>query len=213
MKCYIAAPFFNEAQIGLVLDIENCLYEAGIEFYSPRIHSGSKNLSPEERRRREPWFSVLASNVREISACDIVIAVVDYLLPESQTATISYKPNFITTDYEFIREISTADNGVCVEIGLAYAIGRPCLIFCAEPPKRLNLMLSHTCEGMVIGFENLANISKKEPFLRGEDYAAFVQNHADILEEIMPIQHLYVYEDKCALINWDAVTEFAEEVE
>ena len=72
---YIAAPFFNEAQVELVDAIEQALDLNGIEYYSPRSEGVLMNMSPEEKKARMKY--IFDKNVQMLNECDTVVAVID----------------------------------------------------------------------------------------------------------------------------------------
>jgi hypothetical protein len=80
-KVYIAGPFFNDPQREIIARIEDLLTSMSIGFYSPRLHSGSADFTPEQRKDPKCWQRIYESNVKQMHVCGIVLAVIEYALP------------------------------------------------------------------------------------------------------------------------------------
>ncbi len=81
-EVYIAGPFFNPVQIETISKIETLLANLGIPYYSPRLHSGSADMTPEQRRDPQAWVPVFNSNIQYLTQVQVVIAVVSYEIPD-----------------------------------------------------------------------------------------------------------------------------------
>lgn len=75
MNAYIAAPFFNEAQLKFVVSIESYLHENEIKFFSPRSEGILMNMSKEEKEKA--LKNIFDSNIEHMDKCDFMIAVID----------------------------------------------------------------------------------------------------------------------------------------
>ncbi len=153
---YIAAPFFNPNQIDLVRIIEGICSANRLQFYSPRLHSGSHLLTPEERRNNASWKPILKSNITELHRCDLVVAVVEYRMPKNHKLAVYNTETRVVTKAEL--ELELPDAGVIFECGYAYATGKTIVGFHSQKSvSSLNLMLSHTIAGFVTGFTDLSD--------------------------------------------------------
>jgi nucleoside 2-deoxyribosyltransferase len=73
---YLAAPFFNEAQLQRLILIEDQLRKQQIEFFSPRLIGGVLN-DMAEAQRAASLASVFKSNVDGIQGSALVLAGID----------------------------------------------------------------------------------------------------------------------------------------
>lgn len=171
---YIAAPFFNAPQISIVERIERMCDAAGLTYYSPRLHSGSADLTSEQRKDFNAWKPVLDSNIKAIVESRLLLAVWEYAMPDG----IALVPAKYIRYYDFTDDIvppkgyvfdvnNTAkpielpDNGVVFECGYAHATFTPIVAFhSTKQPSELNLMLTHTAIGVITGWEKLEIVIK-----------------------------------------------------
>jgi nucleoside 2-deoxyribosyltransferase len=178
-KIFIASPLFNAAQIAIIAQIEAMLAGHGYDYYSARLHSGSDKLTPEQRRDIRCWDPVFDSNEAGLDECRVCIAVLEYPLPYGQEMGVlrrlgqdeqwtSPTPSvFLSTDvaehlegrgmhhpYAYTR-LELPDAGTVWETGYMRAQGKIVVGFHSDKAKHLNLMLSHGCDGLIRGFENL----------------------------------------------------------
>lgn len=153
-RIYIASPFFNEVQLEIVKKIEEACLRHGHVIYSPRIHSGSHKLTPEEKKSFSAWKPVYESNVAALYWCTLAISVVTYELEEGKKLCVVQRR-------EILREVHVPDAGTCWEIGFLTALGKPVYGFVPEKKLReVNLMLTHSLSDILEGWEEL------EEFLR-----------------------------------------------
>ena len=149
-KVYIAAPLFNPAQIEIIESIEELCYDASLDFYSPRLHSGSSLLSPEDRRHFEKWTPVFESNEQALHQCDCMIAVLEY----AQTPGFRLGLEVVTNSgdpMDFI-PLEIPDTGVVWEMGVMNALNKPVFGYhSTKQPEQMNLMLTHSLAGMLCG--------------------------------------------------------------
>jgi nucleoside 2-deoxyribosyltransferase len=98
---YVAGPLFNEMECSRNLDIKRLLESQGYCVYLPQTDAG---LSYEAIDRGEPKELVRARIFREdrhaVAECDVLLCLLDGRVP---------------------------DEGVCIELGMAYALGKPCI--------------------------------------------------------------------------------------
>lgn len=71
MNVYIAGPFFNDAQIERVVNIEELLVSMGIEFFSPMRH-GVLNVETQDKAQ-----SIFDGNVSAMDKASTIIAIID----------------------------------------------------------------------------------------------------------------------------------------
>ena len=164
---YIAAPFFNPVQVGIVSNIEYLCDMHSLTYYSPRRDSGSALLRPEERRRFESWKPILQSNKDAIPRSKMILAVVEYAMPHgyklvpakecTMPQTLDYPAHTDWIPIDGAKPVELPDNGVVWECGHADALNIPIFAFHrTKHPNELNLMLSHTVQGMLTGYEKLS---------------------------------------------------------
>lgn len=74
-RIYIAAPFFNDAQLHQVQLVEKMLIELHAPFHSPRSTGVLIEMAQAERERAAP--KIFNSNVEEMCACTAIVALLD----------------------------------------------------------------------------------------------------------------------------------------
>lgn len=156
-KIYIAAPFFNAAQIMVVQTIESTLANNEFSYYSPRLHSGSDKLTPEERKDRNAWMQVITSNIAAMESCSAMIAVLEFAMPdELRLVPAKYANVGKWNVLPNVQPVELPDTGVVFEMGYMYARYKPIFGYhSTKIPSELNLMLSHTVMGILTGQEAL----------------------------------------------------------
>lgn len=162
---FIASPLFNPEQIEIIKTIETLLEVNGFDFYSARLHSGSADMTLEQRKDIRAWDPVFKSNEEGLNSCQTMIAVLEYALPEGQRLSlVEDVPGYDTGIGEregFLKEhvsLELPDAGTVWECGYHRAQGKLVFGFHRDTAKHLNLMLSHGCDGIVKGFENLEKL-------------------------------------------------------
>ena len=172
LNVYIAAPFFNAAQNDTVTAIEDVLQQSGHTFYSPRIHSGSAKLTPIERQTKAAWGPVLQSNIDALHTCDVLLAVLEYAMPEGRVLKVCRSSSHGEPYYPEGSALEIPDAGVIWECGYRYALNDMAILHVnastnealilgfhtTQQPRKLNLMLSHTLHGFVTGYEQLQQV-------------------------------------------------------
>ena len=100
MKVYIAAPLFNDAEKDYNLQVDAALRGLGLRTYLPQRDGGEAapliRQGLDEHAVRSRLFQGDVEAVRE---CDLLVFLLDGRVP---------------------------DEGGCVELGMAYAFGKPC---------------------------------------------------------------------------------------
>lgn len=172
-KIFIASPLFNGPQIETIIQIERLLSDYGYDFYSARLHSGSGKMTSEQRKDINAWDPVFDANEQGLNECRVMIAVLEYALPEGDKTELFQRGAHVGMDFDGEPEyaskrtrIELPDAGTVWEAGYFRAQGKLVLGFHTNQAKHLNLMLSHGCDGMIRGFGNLRT------FLGGSDFPA-----------------------------------------
>jgi nucleoside 2-deoxyribosyltransferase len=100
MKAYIAAPMFNDAEKAFNLQLAAALAGIGIGSYLPQRDGGEAapliRQGMDEHAVRQRIFQ---HDVNAVHECDLLVMVLDGRVP---------------------------DEGACVELGMAHALGKPC---------------------------------------------------------------------------------------
>lgn len=173
-KIFIASPLFNPEQVDIIKAVETLCESRGLDYYSARKHSGSNHLSPEDRKSHSKWEPVFESNEQGLRDADLMIAVLEYALPEEVELGLRRTQILDELSPEILRNagvnsgdtprtrqtftpIEIPDAGTIFEVGYFRAMGKPVIGFhSTKPSANMNLMLTHGCHGMVSGWENLA---------------------------------------------------------
>ncbi len=125
MKAYIAGPLFNEAEQAFNLQVDALIQSLGIQTYLPQRDGGD---SAQLIRQGEPPELVrrrlFELDVSGIRACDLFICILDGRVP---------------------------DEGTCVELGMAYMLGKVCIGYQTDSRRfRMdfnNLMIDYALNG------------------------------------------------------------------
>lgn len=116
-RVYIAAPFFNPAQVAWCEDLEKRLTDVKWEFFSPRLqHDGKPDMT-------NPRYAAhtFVQNVRAIDWCNVMIANVDWLLPEGQEVRLLDSQQPMGGELLFKSgPLNLPDAGTMWELGLAF---------------------------------------------------------------------------------------------
>jgi len=101
MKIYIAGPLFNEMELRRNCEVRDMLRELGFETFLPQEDGG---ISYDQIQRGAPVEdtrrAIFENDVAQIRNCDILLALLDGRVP---------------------------DEGTCIEIGIAYTLGKKCI--------------------------------------------------------------------------------------
>ena len=101
-KIYFAAPLFNEMELRRNEEYTKLLEEWGYEVYLPQREAGlsAQILKDESKDKLEINKKIFNTDLQGIKDCDILIFFLDGRVP---------------------------DEGACVELGIAYALGKKCI--------------------------------------------------------------------------------------
>lgn len=154
VNVYIAAPLFNEPQLDLIDAIEKAIESSGKTCYSPRRDSGSILMTPEEKKVMSNWDPVFNSNVEAIHKADVMIAVLEYLMPPDMELLLFRDDQNNPGEGRF-SAIRLPDTGTVWEMGYMRALGKPVVGFHTGETGQLNLMLSHGCNGFLKSMDDL----------------------------------------------------------
>ena len=101
-KIYFAAPLFNEMELKRNEEYTRLLEEWGYEVYLPQREAGlsAQILKDESKDKLEINKRIFNTDLNGIKNCDILIFFLDGRVP---------------------------DEGACVELGIAYALGKKCI--------------------------------------------------------------------------------------
>lgn len=157
---FIASPLFNPEQHGILDTIEELCTKYGYGFYSARHDSEPFVPKGEDKKNPEAWDGVFLNNQEGLMKCKLMIAVLQYKLPYGKTLGVAtgLQPGFEhgvrMSDFT---PVDMSDNGTVWEMGFFRGQGKLVVGFHPEKPiTSLNVMLSHGCDGLISGWENLA---------------------------------------------------------
>lgn len=101
MKIYISAPLFNKVELEHNRSMRDSLMKLGFKTYLPQEDGSiAFNAIKQGANIAETRRNIFNNNVKEIKNNDIVLCILDGRVP---------------------------DEGVCVELGIAYALGKICI--------------------------------------------------------------------------------------
>lgn len=169
-KVYIAGPFFNGAQLAIIQQIEEVLMDRQYPFFSPRLQPanvGPGQITPELADK------ILRTNIENIDDCDVLLAVLDWTMPEHQHLYILGHPMTSGYTYDYASQaaggpldtsavrgkhiagpLNIPDSGTVFEMGYAFAkLGHGSFqifgVTARGPSQKLNVMLARACHGIV----------------------------------------------------------------
>lgn len=176
-KAYLAGPFFNPAQVALMLRIELAFCDAGVPFFSPRLESAENKK--EGPLTDEDADAIYARNVEAIFDCDWMLAIVDWLMPDDREVRIcdTADPAFALGEGAVLRPqdphrrvygkpLNVPDSGTVWELGFVSALNKvsdnyhlvkgrpemtdkPVVLYTERPLEQpLNLMLTRQKAGV-----------------------------------------------------------------
>ena len=100
MRIYIAGPLFNEMELERNRKVRDMLLSTGFETYLPQEDGGiSYNEIARGGMIAETRKKIFDNDIDEIKKCDIMVCLLDGRVP---------------------------DEGMCIELGYAHALGKPC---------------------------------------------------------------------------------------
>lgn len=165
MRFYLAGPFFNPVQVGLINELENAL-DPHHQVFSPRRECFvAPDGSALERQR------AFELNCQHVADADLVLAVLTYALPPRQSLRVVTMPEpaaLLTRSFlsgavqvpTFSPPLALPDTGTVWELGYAYArrqiAGKPHLLaFYSDYPAAVNLMLAEGFDDYLVGAAEL----------------------------------------------------------
>lgn len=180
-KVFLASPLFNKEQHLLLDKVEGLLAKYGFDFYSARHHSGSASMTAEDRKDMAKWDPIFEANVTGLNECQVCLANIGYQQPEGTRLAILRKllphEHYFTPDPRVFLQCGSTipadsqlhgngphlatfaelpDAGTVWEMGYMHAQNRLVIGFHPEAqPAHMNLMLTHGCDGIVTGYDNL----------------------------------------------------------
>jgi nucleoside 2-deoxyribosyltransferase len=124
VKVYLAGPLFNEMERERNLEVERWLRRSGLGVHLPQKH-GLLEERAGGREARAARRKTFEGDVAALRACDAVLCLLDGPVP---------------------------DDGMCVELGIAWALGKPCVGYRTDlrlhgPTGAINPMI----EGCLMG--------------------------------------------------------------
>jgi nucleoside 2-deoxyribosyltransferase len=139
VKAYIAGPLFNDAEKAFNLKVDALVQSLDIETYLPQRDGGESIRMIREgqppERVRRRLFDL---DVSEVRACDLFICILDGRVP---------------------------DEGTCVELGMAYILGKECIGYQTDSRRFAldynNLMIENALNGgLALSLDQLSNLVK-----------------------------------------------------
>ncbi|MGL4521218.1 MAG: nucleoside 2-deoxyribosyltransferase [Bacilli bacterium] len=97
-KVYIASPFFNEKEVGIVQEVERVLQSKGLQIWSPRLNQFEELM----KSNKSEWsLRTYHNDIQAIDSCDYMVGV--------------YFGNY-------------SDSGTAFEFGYQVARGKPLIL-------------------------------------------------------------------------------------
>jgi nucleoside deoxyribosyltransferase len=152
-RIYLAGPFFNAAQVELIKTIEDTLESYNIPHFSPRKLGLNSNPST-TKPTPEQAANIFKADYQEICRSTHVLAVVDWALPPGQSVHLIREGTTTSMDH-VSPALNIPDSGTVWEMGCAYALRVPVILFTANPSKQMNLMLTQSAKGCLYGIDHL----------------------------------------------------------
>jgi nucleoside 2-deoxyribosyltransferase len=101
MNIYIAAPLFNDSEKKRNIEIQDILKTLGYETFLPQVDGGiAFDILKKDEGISKVRKQVFENDVAAIKRCDIIFCILDGRVP---------------------------DEGLCIELGIAYALGKRCI--------------------------------------------------------------------------------------
>ena len=146
-KCYLAAPFFNPEQIGLVTKLEITIDRAGWRFFSPRMGENAQEMNSCFEKLRQ-WAAVCEA----IETLRVLHKEFDKppkpAVPDHALKHRVFNDNWMNIDDSdlLLAVIDDFDVGVMWEVGYAFARHVP-IVTMTNKDYGCNLMLAHSIVG------------------------------------------------------------------
>jgi nucleoside 2-deoxyribosyltransferase len=133
---YIAAPLFNEGEREFNLKVDSLVSSLGLNTFLPQRDAGdASKLVTEGGSPQEVKRRLFDLDYSRVRSCDILLFLIDGRAP---------------------------DEGSCVELGMAYALGKPCIGFQTDSrrfaPHGNNVMVDGSLRGMAKTWDELREL-------------------------------------------------------
>lgn len=157
---FIASPLFNGFQHQVIDRIEKLCGQKHLQFYSARKDSEPYIPHGEAKKDPDAWQPVFTNNEEGLEECTMMISVLNYYLPENESICSvlwsAPQDDEGRRNIVDVRPVELPDSGTVWEMGYFRALNKIVVGF--HPEKRgdhLNLMLTHGCDALVSGWDNL----------------------------------------------------------
>ncbi|HUO50466.1 MAG TPA: nucleoside 2-deoxyribosyltransferase [Candidatus Paceibacterota bacterium] len=139
MKVYIAAPLFNESELERNRGMRDFVRGLGFETYLPQEDGGiAFDLIKSGARLQETRKRIFENDMEQVKTCDIFLCILDGRVP---------------------------DEGLCIELGYAYALGKTCVGYLTDKRSLdeygINLMIEGCLPDIAHSREELHDILTK----------------------------------------------------
>jgi len=153
---YLAAPFFNPAQVELVEKIETAFEVNHVPLFSPRKQDSNKKPELTD----DDAALIFSNNIRGMVQCESMLCVIDWVLPPDQSVVLIGNASTPSGKNSVgpLRSppLNIPDAGTCFEQGYFYAKGKKIFGFTVrDPGEKVNLMLTQSMHGVIYGVEML----------------------------------------------------------
>lgn len=146
MRWYLAAPFFNNAEMELVMYLEQQLDSFGIPYFSPRKDGGNDGRQADVTRNKREIF---VANANAINECSGMIAILDRQMPKDKAVMLCKKERYTGNWIPDKGPLQQPDLGTVWEMGFAYSQCKPVYGFTERSAREIgtiNLMLMEGCQ-------------------------------------------------------------------
>ena len=139
VKAYIAGPLFNDAEKAFNLKLDALIQSLGIQTYLPQRDGGeSIRMIREGQQPERVRRRLFELDVSQVKACDLFICILNGRVP---------------------------DEGTCVELGMAYILGKECIGYQTDSRRFAldynNLMIENALNGgLALTLDQLSNLVK-----------------------------------------------------
>ena len=169
-RLYLAGPFFNKAQIDLLVQVENLCEKYKVPYFSPRKHAGVDYDGSYESAEK-----IFRADLNGLHACGAVLACMDWKM-EGETIIAecnrAYKHELVGDEYEEVFsdcvDKNIPDPGTVWECGYTAgynaALKRlhkdimpsiPVFVYTTKPTEIMNLMIHIPAAGVFTSMEKI----------------------------------------------------------
>ena len=148
---YLAGPFFNEVQEASAWKLIALCKDHKIEYFAPIEQDSIKIKTPEQAQK------VFDSNTKNIEECEIILAQLEWLMPEHHELRV-VKNIGVQDSVSFLIEsppLNLPDTGTVFEMGAGFLAGKEIIGYMTKPQEKLNLMLAQSCDGFLKGWSQI----------------------------------------------------------